>query len=182
MNLGKKIIDLRKKENMSQEELAEKIGVTRQTISKWELEETSPDIKQAKKISKIFNISLDELTNNDINSILIEKVSNTEKLAGLIIKILKIMGIVLIVYFAINVVAVIFFRVDAPKIEGSVSTICTINDKTYQIEFDTNKNFYCDNCDDKMNNDITSIIDFENIENSMNNIESYFKKNKGICE
>jgi DNA-binding XRE family transcriptional regulator len=48
MNLGKKIIELRKKENMSQEELAEKIDVTRQTISKWELEETSPDIKQAK--------------------------------------------------------------------------------------------------------------------------------------
>ena len=44
MNLGNKIMTLRKKNNMSQEELAEKVGVTRQTISKWELEETSPDI------------------------------------------------------------------------------------------------------------------------------------------
>ena len=90
MNLGEKIVSLRKKNNLSQEELAEKVGVTRQTISKWELEETTPDINQAKKLSKLFNISLDELTNNDISNILVEKVSNTEKLAGIIIKILKL--------------------------------------------------------------------------------------------
>lgn len=78
MNLGNKIMTLRKKNNLSQEDLAEKVGVTRQTISKWELEETTPDINQAKKLSMIFNISLDELVNNDVNSILIEKVSNTE--------------------------------------------------------------------------------------------------------
>lgn len=82
MNLGNKIMTLRKKNNLSQEDLAEKVGVTRQTISKWELEETTPDINQAKKLSMIFNISLDELVNNDVNSILIEKVSNTERLAG----------------------------------------------------------------------------------------------------
>lgn len=44
MNLGNKIMTLRKKNNLSQEDLAEKVGVTRQTISKWELEETTPDI------------------------------------------------------------------------------------------------------------------------------------------
>lgn len=37
MNLGKKIAELRKKNNLSQEELAEKVGVARQTISKWEI-------------------------------------------------------------------------------------------------------------------------------------------------
>ena len=73
MNLGNKIVSLRKKNNLSQEELAEKVGVTRQTISKWELEETAPDINHAKTLSKIFNVSLDELTNNNINSILTEK-------------------------------------------------------------------------------------------------------------
>ena len=60
---------LRKKKGLSQEELAEKVGVARQTISKWELGETSPDLKQAKELSKIFNVSLDELTNNDIKDI-----------------------------------------------------------------------------------------------------------------
>ena len=44
MDLGNKIMTLRKKNNLSQEDLAEKVGVTRQTISKWELEETTPDI------------------------------------------------------------------------------------------------------------------------------------------
>ena len=56
MEIGNKISELRKKNNLSQEALAEKIGVTRQTISKWELGETSPDIKQAKELSKVFNV------------------------------------------------------------------------------------------------------------------------------
>ena len=76
MQIGNKILELRKKENLSQEQLAEKMDVTRQTISKWELNETTPDIKQAKELSKIFKISLDELTNNDINNLVIEKISN----------------------------------------------------------------------------------------------------------
>ena len=50
---------------MSQEELAEKIGVIRQTISNWKLNETAPNITEAKELSKIFNISLDELVDND---------------------------------------------------------------------------------------------------------------------
>ena len=65
MDFGKKIQELRKKNNLSQEDLAEKLGVARQTISKWELGETSPDLKQSHELSKIFNISLDELTNNE---------------------------------------------------------------------------------------------------------------------
>ena len=81
MNLGKKIAELRKKNNLSQEELAEKVGVARQTISKWEIGDTTPDINQVKIISKIFNISIDELVDNDINNVIVEKVSNTEKLA-----------------------------------------------------------------------------------------------------
>ena len=89
MEIGNKILELRKKNNLSQEALAEKIGVTRQTISKWELGETAPDIKQAKELSKVFNVSLDELTDNDIKNVLEAKVSNTEKLAGIIIKILN---------------------------------------------------------------------------------------------
>lgn len=101
MNLGNKIVSLRKKNNLSQEELAEKVGVTRQTISKWELEETAPDINQAKTLSKIFNVSLDELTNNNINSILTEKISNTERLAGITIKILKVIGVGMLAFIII---------------------------------------------------------------------------------
>lgn len=65
MSLGSQIHELRKKYNLSQEQLAEKVGVARQTISKWELGETAPDIKQAQMLSQVFNVSLDELVDND---------------------------------------------------------------------------------------------------------------------
>lgn len=65
MNLGNEIHKLRKKHSLSQEQLAEKVGVARQTISKWELGETSPDIKQAQMLSQIFNVGLDEMLGND---------------------------------------------------------------------------------------------------------------------
>ena len=64
MDFGKKMQELRKKNNLSQEDLAEKVGVARQTISKWELGETSPDLKQANILSEIFNVSIDSLLNN----------------------------------------------------------------------------------------------------------------------
>ena len=64
MNIGEKLIKLRKEKNISQEKLSEMIGVTRQTVSNWESNITSPDLKQTKKICEIFNISLDELTGN----------------------------------------------------------------------------------------------------------------------
>ena len=61
MNIGQNILNLRKSANLSQEQLAEKMGVTRQTISNWELDESSPDLKQGRELSKIFNVSLDDL-------------------------------------------------------------------------------------------------------------------------
>lgn len=66
MNLNQQIQKLRKTLHLSQEQLAEQVGVSRQTISKWELGETAPDIKQAEILSQIFNVSLDELVGNDI--------------------------------------------------------------------------------------------------------------------
>lgn len=91
--LGENIYKLRKEKKLSQEQLAEQIGVSRQTISNWELNETSPNPEQLKLLSKSLNISIDELLNNDVNTVLVEKISNTEKLAGIIIKLLKILGI-----------------------------------------------------------------------------------------
>lgn len=62
--LGEKIYDYRKKNSMSQEVLAEKLGVARQTVSNWETGETSPNPEQLKLISQIFNVSIDELLDN----------------------------------------------------------------------------------------------------------------------
>lgn len=61
MQLGNSLFRARKKSGLSQEEVAAKLGVTRQTISKWELNETLPDIHQAKSLSLLYSLTLDEL-------------------------------------------------------------------------------------------------------------------------
>ena len=65
MKFSDKLIDLRKKAGLSQEELGEKLNVTRQTISKWELGQTTPELDKLKEISKLFNISVDELIGSE---------------------------------------------------------------------------------------------------------------------
>ncbi|NBI89030.1 XRE family transcriptional regulator [Lachnospiraceae bacterium] len=60
-------IENRKKSGLSQEEVAERLGVSRQTISKWELDETLPDICQSKKLANLYGLSLDELIEFDID-------------------------------------------------------------------------------------------------------------------
>lgn len=80
MSLGNSLYNSRKKKGLSQEEVAEKLGVSRQTISKWETEETAPDIYQAKKLAKIYGLSLDELIDTDLDQKEIEEViKNTDE-------------------------------------------------------------------------------------------------------
>ncbi len=78
--LGEKIYDYRKKNGMSQEVLAEKLDVARQTVSNWETGETSPNPEQLKLLSKLFNVSIDELLDNKdfIKSDNIGKTENAE--------------------------------------------------------------------------------------------------------
>lgn len=57
------LIELRKMHNMSQEELAEKIGVSRQTLSKYETGESLPDLEKAVMLAGVFGVSMDELVN-----------------------------------------------------------------------------------------------------------------------
>lgn len=68
MRLGENIYNLRKGKGLSQEKLAEKINVTRQTISNWELGETSPNPEQLILLSDAFGRSIDELVGNEIKS------------------------------------------------------------------------------------------------------------------
>ena len=59
------LVSLRKINQMSQEELAEKIGVSRQTLSKYETGEALPDIEKCKILADIFDVSMDDLVNYD---------------------------------------------------------------------------------------------------------------------
>ena len=65
MKLGDKILMLRKKEGMSQEQLAEKLDVSRQAISRWELGSALPDVNNIRQLSRVFAVSADYLLNDD---------------------------------------------------------------------------------------------------------------------
>ena len=186
MNLGKKIAELRKKNNLSQEELAEKVGVARQTISKWEIGDTTPDINQVKIISKIFNISIDELVDNDINNVIVEKVSNTEKLAGITIKILKVFGIMLIVFITLIFLFVIIFVVDMPRndydIVGRTKVSCNLDNEEYVYEAEYNKNYQVINSGgDAYIMNHTDIESYEDVNKIVAHIEDYFNDHGGKC-
>lgn len=61
MSLGSSLYNARKQSGLSQEEVAGKLGVSRQTISKWETDDTLPDIRQSKGLAMLYHLTLDEL-------------------------------------------------------------------------------------------------------------------------
>lgn len=67
MILADKIIELRKKSGMTQDELAEKLGVSRQSVSKWESAQSTPDLGRILKMSEIFSVSTDVLLKDELN-------------------------------------------------------------------------------------------------------------------
>ena len=67
MKLGNSLFQARKRAGLSQEDVAEKLGVSRQTVSKWELSETLPDIRQSKRMANLYGLSLDALIDFDLD-------------------------------------------------------------------------------------------------------------------
>ena len=67
IEIANRLVNLRKSNNLSQEALAGKLGISRQTVSKWETDETLPDICQSKKLAVLYGMSLDELVEFDID-------------------------------------------------------------------------------------------------------------------
>ena len=68
MKLNEKILLLRKKAGMSQEELADKLDVSRQAIYKWESENSKPEMDKIRALTKLFNVSFDYLMNDNIDT------------------------------------------------------------------------------------------------------------------
>ena len=66
MNIPETLYRLRTARGMSQEALADALGVSRQAVSKWETDETLPDIRQSKRMALLYKISLDELIDFDL--------------------------------------------------------------------------------------------------------------------
>lgn len=67
MSLASGLYHARKKSGLSPENVAEKLGVSRQTIFKWETGETLPDIRQSKRLAVLYHITLDELAEYDFD-------------------------------------------------------------------------------------------------------------------
>ena len=190
MELGKQIYELRKKANLSQEQLAEKVGVSRQTISKWELGETAPDIKQAQVLSQVFGVSLDELTGNDTKEVIYEKVSNTEKLAGLIIKIIKIWGIIILACLIIAVIGIILFGYvrgeGSVEFENNVEKVTfteVVGEEKYIITISSDGYFEGIGMSDEIKEELMELIVVGDLPTSEDNITDYFiKLREGLSE
>lgn len=104
MDLGQKLLDLRKSKNLSQEEAADKLDVTRQTISKWETNQSTPDFDKVMPICELYGIQPCELFTGEIKRTVVETDPKdiAQKRAG---------GIALAVFLYIAAVAWIIFSV-----------------------------------------------------------------------
>lgn len=124
MEFNNKLYQLRKQKGLSQEELANRLNVSRQTVSKWEVGDSTPDMEKLVAISDLFEISLDELvvdkapvyvgenaTKSEIVSELKEKVLTDEnkqkakrglKIVAIILGIIVLIDVIsMIVYFSL---------------------------------------------------------------------------------
>ncbi len=186
--LGEKIISERKKCKLSQEDLAEKLGITRQTISNWELNETSPDLKQASKLCDIFNISLDELTGKE-NAIL-TRLDKTESNSKLIIKLVKTVGITLgtLIFILLCIVSIYIYSTNYYTAEPTATgegRFCYYNGKI------SNYTVMKNNSDGSLSYDVGDIniindLDLYNIKTGdpkevLEKIVKYIKDNGGTC-
>ena len=83
VTLGEKIYQLRKASRLSQEQFAEQLGVSRQSVSKWELNESKPEIDNIVAISKIFSVSIDDLLKEEGSGGYSDKNNSIERVASL---------------------------------------------------------------------------------------------------
>ena len=179
MNLGKIIFKYRKKYNLSQEDLAKEIGVTRQTISKWELDETSPDFKQAIKLAEIFDIDFSNLlkNKNKENNNIVKKSSKTNHI--LLIILLSFCIIVII-----SLISLFFYNYGYNKNHSNIYIVCKLNNEEY------NYAITYDDTNDILLTDGSKYI-YENIYDKkkhkkavdlITDVNNYFKNNGGYCE
>ena len=122
MTLGEKIAKQRKELNYTQEQLADVLGVSRQSISKWESDIAYPETDKLIELGKLFDCSMDYLLKEDViekndaqASGFTEKVEEnsrkvmTDKNKGKAKKILKVIGIVLAAVLAVDIISMILY-------------------------------------------------------------------------
>ena len=181
MSLGEKILKLRKQKGLSQEELGERIKVTRQTISNWELNETSPNPEQLKLLSHELNVSIDELLDNDIQNLLINKVSNTYSLLK-IIALVIIIGISIFLLLVITKIIVKNSKDRGHEIEESIYCNIYGEEHSYSISYYELTGEIIASGGDSYFYDILDLSRYDDAHQIFNIINDYVKKNGGTCE
>lgn len=101
MNIGKKIYELRRKEGLSQEEVANKLDVSRQTVSKWETNQSAPDIDKIVPLCDLFNISTDVLLKGVNEQQTINTNDNRKKYTPLVVSVSVLLYFLSIIWIII---------------------------------------------------------------------------------
>lgn len=134
MELGKKIVKIRKDNKLTQEDFAEKYNVTRQTISSWENSKSYPDLDTLVKISDDFDISLDVLLKEDKK--VIENISKSQKDSKKYKRILIVISVIIGLFILIFGVYVIDYHNTKNRLENKFETALKNN------RFNKNKDGY----------------------------------------
>lgn len=120
--IGENLMKLRKKQGMSQQEVADLLQVSRQTISNWELNQGAPTIDKAKDLAQLYDVSLDDLVGHNVEVISSKEKKESQILKNLIGKICKIDCVETSLYL------------DSPKKEQFV--ILDVNDQWVKVRYE----------------------------------------------
>ncbi len=181
MALGNKILEYRKRNGLSQEQLADKINVTRQTISNWELGETQPNSEQLKMLSKEFSISIDELLDNDIKNISLSKTNVQKHSKSKYLKIFLVCIVIIIVGVFILYINKNNFKRKDKIIDKTI--ICNLygEDHTFNIKYYEADGKIKELGKDLYFKDILELDKYDDVNQILNIINDYVKKNSGTC-
>lgn len=171
MSLGDKLQENRKRIGLSQEQLGEKLNVTRQTISNWELEETSPNTKQLKQLSEVFSISIDDLLDNSINK---KTKNNLKKIIIIIVLLLLLLIIILILINS-------YHKKEPSIVEETITCIIDNNNYKYTITYNEQNNIIINKSGDSYYTENININKYSSAEKTFNLIKDYANKNNGTC-
>ena len=164
--IGDRIYSLRKKLGLSQEEFANRIGVSRQVVSKWEMNQVIPLTDKLKKISEEFNISYDEIFSD----------KDTKKRNNIIRYILIFLGIIVI-----EVIIILIYTYMLDKLDKEYKCIGTKTyyvDKIYDSDDDNYKYVILIDRDNQVNNIKVKNVIINNIEVG-NSYEFVYRSNDG---
>lgn len=185
MDLGNKICKIRKDNNLTQEEFAEKYNVTRQTVSSWENCKSYPDLDTLVRISDDFSISLDVLLKEDKKVIKdIDKNVKNNKRNKKVIIVLSFIIIALIIIFGIIYKLSLFgFNNKKSDAKGSLYITCSLKDNKYFYNVSYGDDYRILSIDG--DEYIINNVDIERATNAkevINTVTDYFESHNGSCE